>query len=182
MLDTSFQLEESRYRALASRDVNNYVAIKLDGSVKCKGIFASSGLAKNPDREIIYDAVSQYIANGTSIETTIRACMDIKKFLILRKVNGGGVWRGQYLGRAVRFYLSTSVSQSECIQYSTNSNRVPKSAGAMPLMDLPKTFPTDVDYAAYIAEAEYLLVGVGYVGIKNRSRVSRKGENLGWDM
>jgi hypothetical protein len=49
-------------------------------------------------------------------------------------------------------------------------------------MDLPKTFPTDVDYAAYIAEAEDLLVEVGYVGIKNRSRVSRKGENLGWDM
>lgn len=182
MLDTSFQLEESRYRALASRDVNNYVAIKLDGSVKCKGIFASSGLAKNPDREIIYDAVAQYIAKGIAIETTIRACMDIKKFLILRKVNGGGVWRGQYLGRAVRFYLSTSVSQSECILYSTNSNRVPKSAGAMPVMDLPKTFPTDVDYAAYIAEAEDLLVEVGYVGVKNRSRVSRKGQNLGWDM
>lgn len=182
MLDTSFQLEESRYRALASRDVNNYVAIKLDGSVKCKGVFAAGGLAKNPDREIIYDAVAQHIANGTSIETTIRACTDIKKFLTLRKVNGGGVWRGQYLGRAVRFYLSTSVPQTECIQYSTNSNRVPKSSGAMPVMELPKNFPTDVDYEAYIDEAKDLQVEVGYAGKDDRAGVNRTGQNLEWDM
>jgi hypothetical protein len=182
MLDTSFQLEESRYKALASRDVNNYVAIKLDGSVKCKGVFAAGGLAKNPDREIIYDAVAQHIANGTSIETTIRACTDIKKFLTLRKVNGGGVWRGQYLGRAVRFYLSTSVPQTECIQYSTNSNRVPKSSGAMPVMELPKNFPTDVDYEAYIDEAKDLQVEVGYAGKDDRAGVNRTGQNLEWDM
>lgn len=182
MLDTSFQLEESRYKALASRDVNNYVAIKLDGSVKCKGVFAAGGLAKNPDREIIYDAVAQHIANGTSIETTIRACTDIKKFLTLRKVNGGGVWRGQYLGRAVRFYLSTSVPQTECIQYSTNSNRVPKSSGAMPVMELPKNFPTDVDYEAYIDEAKDMQVEVGYAGKDDRAGVNRTGQNLEWDM
>ena len=182
MLDTSFQLEESRYRALASRDVNNYVAIKLDGSVKCKGVFAAGGLAKNPDCEIIYDAVAQYIAKGTAIETTIRACTDIKKFLTLRKVNGGGVWRGQYLGRAVRFYLSTSIPIDECIHYSTNSNRVPKSAGAMPLMVLPKNFPTDVDYESYICKAEDLLVEIGYVGKKDRAGVNRTGQNLEWDM
>ena len=182
MLDTSFQLEESRYSALASRDVNNYLAIKLDGSIKCKGVFASGGLAKNPDREIIYHAVAQHIANGTAIETTIHACTDIKKFLVLRKVNGGGVWRGIYLGRAVRFYLSTSIPIDECIHYSTNSNRVPKSSGAMPLMVLPKNFPTDVDYEAYIHAAQDLLAEIGYVGKKDRAGATRKGENLGWDM
>lgn len=182
MLDTSFQLEESRYRALASRDVNSYVAIKQNGSVKCKGVFASGGLSKNPDREIIYDAVAQHIANGIAIETTIRACTDIKKFLILRKVNGGGVWRGIYLGRAVRFYLSTSVPQNECIHYKTNSNRVPKSSGAMPVMVLPKTFPTDVDYDSYIYAAEDLLREVGYARKDNRSGFNRTGENLEWDM
>ena len=182
MLDTSFQLEESRYRALASRDVNNYVAIKQDGSVKCKGVFAAGGLAKNPDCEIIYDAVAQYIAKGTAIETTIRACTDIKKFLVLRRVNGGGVWRGIYLGRAVRFYLSTSIPIDECIHYSTNSNRVPKSAGAMPLMVLPKNFPTDVDYESYICKAADLLVEIGYVGKKDRAGATLKGHSFAWDM
>ena len=175
MLDTSFQLEESRYSALASRDVNNYVAIKPDGSVKCKGVFAAPGLSKNPDSEIIYHAVAQYIAKGIPLETTIRECTDICKFLTLRRVTGGATWRGEYLGRAVRFYLSTSIPDDECIHYSTNSNRVAKSSGAMPLMDLPKTFPTDVDYEAYVFMAEVALREVGYVGIENRKSVNRKG-------
>ena len=175
MLDTSFQLEESRYSALASRDVNNYVAIKQDGSVKCKGVFAAPGLSKNPDSEIIYHAVAQYIAKGIPLETTIRECTDICKFLTLRRVTGGATWRGEYLGRAVRFYLSTSIPDDECIHYSTNSNRVAKSSGAMPLMVLPKTFPTDVDYEAYVFMAEVALREVGYVGIENRKSVNRKG-------
>jgi hypothetical protein len=97
-------------------------------------------------------------------------------------VNGGGVWRGIYLGRAVRFYLSTSIPIDECIHYSTNSNRVPKSAGAMPLMVLPKNFPTDVDYESYICKATDLLVEIGYVGKKDRAGATLKGQNLEWDM
>jgi hypothetical protein len=162
MLDTSFQLEESRYSALASRDVNNYIAIKQDGSVKCKGVFTSPGLSKNPDSEIIYHAVAQRVANDIPIETTIRDCADIRKFLTLRRVTGGATWRGEYLGRAVRFYLSTSIPIDECIHYSSNSNRVAKSSGAMPLMVLPQTFPADVDYDAYIAMAYGALAEVGY--------------------
>jgi hypothetical protein len=182
MLDTSFQLEETRYGALASRDVNNYVAIKPDGSVKCKGAFGAPGLSKNPDNAIVYHAVAQYISKSIPIETTIRECTDIRKFLTLRRVTGGATWRGEYLGRAVRFYLSTSVPQSECIQYSTNTNRVPKSSGAMPLMELPKTFPTDVDYQSYIHAAEDLLGEIGYAREDDRAGVNRAGENLAWDM
>jgi len=175
MLDTSFQLEESRYSALASRDVNNYIAIKQDGSIKCKGVFTSPGLSKNPDSEIIYHAVAQRVANDIPIETTIRDCTDIRRFLTLRRVTGGAIWRGEYLGRAVRFYLSTSIPIDECIHYSINGNRVAKSSGAIPLMVLPQTFPTDVDYDAYIAMAYEALAEVGYVGVKNRKSVSRKG-------
>jgi hypothetical protein len=32
----------------------------------------------------------------------------------------------------------------------------------MPLMDLPDTFPTDIDYDYYIMKANELLTGVGY--------------------
>ncbi|MBV5345047.1 MAG: hypothetical protein JZU63_05695, partial [Rhodoferax sp.] len=59
MLRTSFDLERTDYRALASRDVNSYVAVKLDGKVKGKGVFASTSLAKNPDDPIIAKAVAQ---------------------------------------------------------------------------------------------------------------------------
>ena len=62
MMTTDMMLERTSYKALASRDVNNYVAIKPDGKVKGKGIFAPPGLMKNPDRIIIYDAVSAFLA------------------------------------------------------------------------------------------------------------------------
>lgn len=162
MLDTTYQLEKTEYRAVASRDVNNYVAVKLDGSYKGKGAFAPSGLQKNPDMPIIYRAVAEQIATGKHYAQTIREGRDICEFVSVRQVQGGAVWRGQFLGKAVRFYLSTSVPEDECIHYAKNSNRVPKSAGAIPLMDLPAGFPADIDYEAYNVAAEKLLCEVGY--------------------
>lgn len=162
MLDTSYELERVDYSAVASRDVNSYVAVKTNGDVKGKGCFAPPSLAKNPDLPIVYQAVAKQIADGTPAEKTIRECKDITKFVTVRRVQGGAEWRGEYVGKAVRFYYSTEVADDECIHYAKNSNRVPKSAGAKPLMDLPDTFPTDVNYQAYIVEAEKLLAEVGY--------------------
>ena len=162
MMDTSYELERVNYKAVASRDVNSYVAVKTDGTAKGKGCFAPPSLAKNPDLPIVYEAVAKQIADGTPAADTIRNATDIAKFVTVRRVQGGAVWRDQYLGKAVRFYYSTEAADDECIHYAKNSNRVPKSAGAKPLMDLPDSFPNDVNYNAYITEAEKLLCEVGY--------------------
>lgn len=167
MLDTSYELERTDYSVIASRDVNNYVAVKSDGRIKCKGVLAPPGLMKNPDFPIVSEAVADTIAKGRGVdwaETYIRNCQDITKFCHARRVQGGAVWRGEALGRAVRFYYSTEVAEDEAIHYVLNGNRVNKSAGAKPVMDLPEDFPTDVDYKAYIVAAEKLLCEVGYVG------------------
>lgn len=161
MLDTSYELERTDYKAVASRDVNSYVAVKTDGSVKGKGCFAPPSLAKNPDLPIVYKAVAKQVADGTPIEKTIRECDDITQFVTVRRVQGGAEWRGEYVGKAVRFYYSIGVAEDECIHYAKNSNRVPKSAGAKPLMQLPDKMPDDVNYEAYITEAEKLLAEVG---------------------
>lgn len=162
MLDTSYELERTEYLRLASRDVNNYVAVKTNRSFKGKGVFAPTGLMKNPDMPIIAEAVAKYLATKTPIEDTIRGCSDITQFCTVRRVNGGAIWRDGYLGKAVRFYYSTKVEPEESIHYKTNSNKVPKSDGAKPLMDLPKTFPADVAFNRYIDAAEKLLGEVGY--------------------
>ena len=161
MLDTTYALERTDYQVIASRDVNNYLAVKLDDTIKGKGCFAPTGLQKNPDQPVVYAAVAQHIATGYPIGQAILECKDITQFCTVRRVTGGAQWRGKFLGKAVRFYLSTQVGKDECIHYSTNSNRVAKSAGAMPLMTLPDTFPSDVDYAAYVKIAEKLLCEVG---------------------
>jgi len=90
---TGLEMETVEYRAVYSRDVNNYFAIKTDGDVKRKGEYSKAGLVekKNPDVEICADAVAEFLANGTPILYTISACRDIRKFVTIQKVNGGGV-------------------------------------------------------------------------------------------
>ena len=163
MLSTSYELERTDYRILASRDVNNYLAVKPDGSIKGKGVFAPPSLAKNPDCQIVYDAVAARIAGGVPIERTIRDCQDITRFVTVRRVTGGAVWNGEPIGKAIRYYYSTSVPSEQTINYAKNGNKVPKSQGTLPLMELPSVFPADVDYQVYEVAAERLLCEVGYL-------------------
>ena len=160
-LDTSFELERTDYKVLASRDVNNYIAVKLDGKTKGKGLYATPSLSKNPDFIICCEAVAKFIAEGVSIKRTIYECKDIRKFVSVRKVTGGASWRGEYLGKAVRFYKSIAVGENETINYIKNSNKVPNSNGVRPLMELPDQFPADVDHEFYINRAKEYLAETG---------------------
>jgi hypothetical protein len=161
MLDTSFELERADYRAIHSRDVNNYIAIKKDGSIKRKGVYAEPGLSKNPEFTIVADAMAEFLSKGTPIERTIEDCQDLTKFVSIRRVDGGGIWRGAYLGKSVRFYYSTEVNPDEQISYAKNRNKVPKTDGARPVMTLPATLPGDVDFSRYITLAREGLKNMG---------------------
>lgn len=88
---TSLEMESTEYLGLYSRDVNSYYAVKPNGEVKRKGEYAPSSLMKNPDVEICSDAVAEYLAHGTPIHETIRGCRDIRKFITIQRVNGGGI-------------------------------------------------------------------------------------------
>lgn len=90
---TSLRMEMEDYRALYARDVNSYFAIPVKGDVKRKGEYAKAGLTekKNPDVEICSDAVAAFLADGVPVELSIMSCTDIRKFVTIQKVNGGGV-------------------------------------------------------------------------------------------
>lgn len=109
---TSFNTEETRYMALFSRDVNNYIAIKQkqdkvtkawieqpDGT-KNKGAYANpwaskknpaERLHKNPTATICVEAVEKYLIDHIPVEQTIRVANDITKFVSVRTVKGGAV-------------------------------------------------------------------------------------------
>ena len=160
MLQTSYELERTDYRALYSRDVNNYIAIKPDGSAKGKGIFGAQGLSKNPDFPIVSEAIAAHLSGKVNFKEAIRNCTDVSKFVTVRKVTGGAKWRGKILGKSVRFYYSSSVDQNEAITYAKNGNKVPKSDGAMPLMDMAE-MPSDVDLERYVGIAMIAMKGMG---------------------
>lgn len=173
---TGFETEEARYRALFSRDVNNYIAIKTDGEVKTKGAYAAPGLQKNPVNLICVDAVVAYLRDGTAIEDTIDACDDIRNFVTIRQVRGGAHKDGVYLGKAVRFYYAAG--EAGTINYVTNGNTVPRTEGAKPLMELPDSLPTDIDYEFYAREAYAILDDLG-VQSHGKEYEGRTGTMLG---
>lgn len=162
---TGLGLEHNPYRSIHSRDVNAYTAVTMDGEAKRKGVFSKSGILASmqgvhPDRDIAKDAAVAFVLDGTPVSDTVRACKDIRKFIVAKSVKGGGQWRGQFLGKTVRWYYSTN---GESIHYISNNNKVASSDGACPVQVLPEEFPADVDYAAYEKYAIELLIGAGVV-------------------
>lgn len=160
-LNTGFEMEHGEYSALHAANVNNYVAV-YDGYTKAKGIYAETTLGKGRQTPIVYEAIRKYLLDGTPLGTTITSCTDINEFISARTVKGGGVYDGNYLGKMVRWYYS--LESKGCITYSTNGNKVPKTDGCKPMMDLTDGIPEDLDYLWYVSEAVSKLgeLGVDY--------------------
>lgn len=91
---TGFTMEDTNFRLLAARDVNSYIAITTDGDVKLKGAFAPAEPGPsgwpNPTGQVCVDAVVAYLRDGVPLEQTIRACTDVRQFVYVRAVKGGG--------------------------------------------------------------------------------------------
>lgn len=88
---TGFETEETQYRAIFSRDVNNYIALKKKGGFKGKGAFAPTSISKNPQNTICVEAVCAWLEHGTPLAKTICECDDIRKFVAVRTVRGGAI-------------------------------------------------------------------------------------------
>jgi hypothetical protein len=163
---TGFQTEETRYKAIYSRDVNNYIALKEDGTCKTKGAYCEKGsaqnsvLSKNPETLICSDAVQALLSAGTPIENTIKGTKDVRRFVSVRNVKGGAVKDGHYLGKAIRWYYARG--SVGVIKYKLTGNKVPKTDGAKPLMVLPDELPNDIDFDWYIRETTEILFDIGY--------------------
>lgn len=174
--ETGFETEETRYASLWSRDVNNYIAVKEDGKCKTKGVYSEVGsalnspLSKNPENYIVSMAVQEFLSKGVPIAETVMNRghgietkyypTEISRFVTVRTVRGGAIKNGVYLGKAVRWYYAKGETGE--INYLLTGNKVPKSEGAKPLMDLPDCLPNDIDFDKYINEAEQALFDLGY--------------------
>jgi hypothetical protein len=174
--DTGFITEEIRYKATYSRDINNYIAVyetpQKGKLFKLKGAYGPTAPKKNAVNEICVEAVKNFIATGKPLIETIAECRDITQFTTMRAVSGGAVkgdlvglgeqvTSGVFLGKLIRWYYSSQVQGD--IVYAKTGNKVALSEGARPCMNLPDTFPDDVDYLKYEAMATRILYDIGYL-------------------
>lgn len=163
---TGLGLESVKYKAIFSRDVNNYVALYADDPKKVVDNFSyakSIGAYRkitgayppkwNPTCDICADAAIGFLAKKIPIEKTIRASSDLRAFIEVRRVNGGAYKDGEYLGKAIRWYYSTA--DKEPIINAKNGHTVPRSEGAKAYLTMPpdSPLPDDLDFDYYIDRA-----------------------------
>lgn len=165
--DTGLELETTHYKAVYSRDVNNYIALYLEPKegedafryAKSIGAYRKTldvyPLKWNPTCDICSEAVIAFLATGTPIEQTINACSDVRKFIEVRQVRGGACKDGEYLGKAIRWYYAKG-EEGEIIN-AKNGHTVARSTGARPCMILPTAVPDDLDREAYVRRATEML-------------------------
>ena len=178
---TGLDMEQEDYEGLYSRDVNNYIRVDKGGKIKRKGTYRASGVLNNktPKNDICAEAVVQYLKDRTPVADTIRACTDIRMFIEVRKAGEGGCYStphnpvvitkledgvqvsgGQFLGKAVRWYLGRDARG--CYIANQKGDKVAGSDGCVPCMVLPQEFPNDVDIPRYIDIAESMLEEIGF--------------------
>ena len=167
-VETGLNLETKGYKSVYSRDVNNYIAVyekpdkKETGAwqyAKAIGTYRKTTdvypLKWNPTCDVCGEAVIMYLAQNVPLAETIQACTDIRKFIEVRRVSGGAVKNGEYLGKVIRWYYGKNITDP--IINAKNGNNVPKSKGAQPCMTLPDSIPEDLDYDYYVDRAQKMI-------------------------
>lgn len=94
---TNFEMERDDFVKVIQKDVNNYIGIKADGSIKTKGGYVSlykGGNFKTNSLSIIHKAIVDYLVDKTPVETTLDACTDVLQFQQIVKT--GGTYEGSY--------------------------------------------------------------------------------------
>jgi len=161
--DSGLELEPTEYAALYSRDVNNYIAVKADGTTKTKGVFGEAGLKKNPQIEVCSDAVVAYLTKGTPLHVSINGCLDINKFVSVRNVRGGCAKvypaHTEYIGKVARWaYFKGETGE---IITCNKGHLVPTTENARPMMRYDSEFPVGLDYEYYHRVATDHLTSLG---------------------
>lgn len=89
---TQLKMEYAEYTKFVSKDVNNYVAVRTNGSIHSKGAYVKELNDLDYDLPIVNEAVKNYIVYGTPVEDTILACKELRKFQKIVKLSSKFEW------------------------------------------------------------------------------------------
>jgi len=175
---TGFETDETVYQSVHSRDVNNYIAICHDGKIKAKGAFTNELSFSNPDREMLMTNPSFQICSEAAmiflktcrdphpitIAETIKSCKDIRKFIGIRRVNGGACKDKVSLGKVIRWYIKVGdfgAIYNKKPNAAGSTNKVAETDGGFPLMEMT-SLPKDLDMGWYILRAHSIVKETGF--------------------
>ena len=95
--DFRLQLEEKNFSQLFMKDVNNYIAVKADGSLECKGAdvnrFEKDAFFKQNNARILDIALVNKLVHGIDVTETLLEHLD-KPHLFQYILKAGGTYQG----------------------------------------------------------------------------------------
>lgn len=107
---TRLTLEEVEYSKMLVRDVNNYLAMTIDGEVKEKGAYETKReLHKNHSMLVVPEAVREWFISGTPVEDFIRDHADPLDFCLRTKIKKKDkvFWGNEEQQKITRYYIAT---------------------------------------------------------------------------
>ena len=154
----NLKTESTYYQDVYKQSVNKYLAVKSDRTIKTKGPFGQS-LTNNGIAKVLRESITKYLLDNAPIAETVYSMKhDIGNFLSFRKSKDGAYYKGQNLGKTVRWYHRIN---GDVIR-DVDGKKVAGSDGATPLMEIPEQLEfNDIDLDFYIAESKKILNKMG---------------------
>ena len=90
---TGFELEEDKIKKIIQKDVNNYIEVATDDSLKLKGGYLVRGISTkgafniNNNATVIPKAIINYFVKNEPVEKTINECNDPLEYMLIAKAS-----------------------------------------------------------------------------------------------
>ena len=89
---TGLEMDYKEFTKFISKDVNNYLAVTVDGKIHAKGAYVKDLNDLDYDLPIVNEAIRNYLINGTPVHVTVWACSDLRKFQKIVKLSNKYKW------------------------------------------------------------------------------------------
>lgn len=84
---TGLTMDFDYYKKMIQKDVNNYIAVREDGTLKRKGLYVKELSELDNDLPIVNEAVVRCLVDGVSPQKTIEECNDFMMFQKIVKLS-----------------------------------------------------------------------------------------------
>ena len=174
--DVLGQFEYTEFLWIAQTSVNDYIALKKDGTYKMKGDFeVDKEIHKNKSGRIIPIALKEYYVNGIPVEETIKKHTNIYDFCLRQKSSKDFHYEGTnrktgkttIYNKLIRYYVSNSgeklykIKNPECTTNAPKASQIEAGEWMITTCNyLPKETKVadcDLNYQYYVDRCERII-------------------------
>lgn len=101
---TGLRMEYDEFTRFISKDVNNYIAVRANGSYHAKGAYVKELGPLDYDLPIVNEAVKRYLLFGIPVEKTILDCNELIKFQKIVRLSSKYKWVEHEIDNGIQRY------------------------------------------------------------------------------